>query len=142
MTDAITATPDLTEHDCTCEWCVSCCMKMPCWGTPDEIRNIINAGLGAALMVVETHHDGDIQVLCPSSSGRNDYYNYWPVRGKCVFVDDDNRCELHDRGLKPLEGRVTLHGKDHVGLHEYVRATWQTYEGYAVIAQWKAGQND
>lgn len=28
---------------------------------------------------------------------------------RCTFLTPEGRCELHDKGLKPLEGRVALH---------------------------------
>jgi hypothetical protein len=52
---------------------------------------------------------------------------------------DNDRCLLHNKGLKPSEGRKTsckesTHGEN---LHELVAMTWKCQDGKEVIALWE-----
>ena len=90
--------------ECNCEKCKSQC-HTPCLGTPEDIMKLIDAGyqdrLSPTLWAV-----GMILGLV----------NYpikmiQPIReenGWCTFYKH-GLCELHDKGLKPTEGRLSHH---------------------------------
>lgn len=89
---------------CKCEVCRNQC-RTPCLGTPDDILRLIEAGHQDKLAVT---------YWCVGMFlGRLNY----PIvmvqavttdKGWCVFYHD-GLCELHDKGLKPTEGRLSHH---------------------------------
>jgi len=61
---------------------------------------------------------------------------------KCVFLEND-RCILHDKKLKPSEGRKAIHinvkeSEEQNELHTLVGATWNTPKGREVVQLWKS----
>lgn len=89
---------------CNCEQCKAQC-HTPCLGTPEDINKLIEAGyqdrlaptLWAAGMIMGLI-DYPIKMV---QAKRED--NGW-----CTFYHD-GLCELHDKGLKPTEGRLSHH---------------------------------
>lgn len=89
---------------CKCEACRNQC-RTPCLGTPDDILRLMDAGYTDKLAVT---------YWCVGMFlGRLDY----PImmvqavttdEGWCVF-HHEGLCELHDKGLKPAEGRLSHH---------------------------------
>jgi hypothetical protein len=98
---------------CHCDSCVSMCETRPCWPTPDEARAIQAAGFGARLMrdywCADAEFPNDVDILAPAVVGYEGARAPYFPRGSCTFLKD-GRCELHPLGLKPLEGRVAIHG--------------------------------
>lgn len=102
---------ELKESSCECQKCVNMCANSrPCWGTPDDIKKIIDAGYGNRLMTdwysgESTNHE-EILLETPAIVGYEQSMapNY-PI-GRCTFLTENNKCELHDKGLKPIEGRM------------------------------------
>lgn len=90
---------------CSCESCKNQC-RTPCIGTPEDIERLIEAGytdrlaptLWAAGIVMGVT-DKVIRMVQPK---RED--NGW-----CTFRTPEWLCELHDKGLKPTEGRLSHH---------------------------------
>lgn len=92
-----------TENECSCSKCQDMC-KTPCIGTPDEMiklmysgygDRILKTGWGAGIML-GTHED-IITIVAPQLDLE---------KGYCTFFDTTTGlCELHDKGLKPTEGR-------------------------------------
>lgn len=102
---------------CTCDTCVEMCSNRPCWPTPAESKAIQDAGYSSRLMrdywVSDSHFDHDVDMLVPAIVGyEGGTAPTWPT-GQCTFLKD-GKCELHDKGLKPLEGRVM----DHLSTYE------------------------
>lgn len=88
---------------CSCERCVNMC-KTPCMPTPYEVEALIDAGYQNrialsiwAFGMLAGFIDRPIPTLMPAQ-----------VNGWCTFFHD-GKCELHDTGLKPLEGRLAHH---------------------------------
>lgn len=88
---------------CSCEKCKSQC-HTPCLGTPEDIHCLVDAGYKDRLSV--THWLVgmlfgviDKPVLMVQANIEN---------GWCTFYHD-GKCELHDKGLKPTEGRLSHH---------------------------------
>jgi hypothetical protein len=86
---------------CSCDRCKSQC-HTPCLGTPEDIGKLIDAGyrnrlaptswlVGMLMGVI----DRPIEMVQPKVE------NGW-----CTFYHD-GLCELHDKGLKPTEGRLS-----------------------------------
>jgi hypothetical protein len=64
---------------------------------------------------------------------------YWP-EGRCAFLGKDHLCKLHDKGLKPIEGRLAMCTDEAEAeggnLHEAVAVLWDSEEGRAVVKMW------
>lgn len=89
---------------CKCKLCQEQCHQ-PCLGTPQDILRLIDAGYADRLAVTEWVA-GLIMGMAPFpvpmiQARRED--NGW-----CTFFKD-GLCELHDKGLKPTEGRLSHH---------------------------------
>lgn len=135
--------PTSKPTECACPTCVSMCYHRPCWPTPADAKRIIEAGFGVHLMLdwwcADEDHAEDIELLSPAIVGHATETAPMMPRGKCVFLDGADRCELHDQGLKPTEGRLAIHGStDGAQVHQHIAESWDTDEGRAVVAAWKA----
>lgn len=103
MNEQIIKESGTVVSECACERCKSMC-KTPCIGTPDDILNLIEAGysdklsatLWATGMVLGTHKE-PVQIIAPKMNKST---------GLCAF-NVNGLCELHDKGLKPLEGKLS-----------------------------------
>lgn len=89
---------------CRCASCRNQCKRAPCLGTPQDIWALIEAGYEDKLAVTAwcvgmavgklPFPIPMVQVIHTSDG--------------CIFFQD-GLCELHDRGLKPTEGRLSHH---------------------------------
>lgn len=89
---------------CGCQKCQSQC-HTPCLGTPEDIMKLIESGYGNRLastawaagmvMGVIDHPVEMIQAIQEED-------------GFCTFFHD-GKCELHNLGLKPTEGKLSHH---------------------------------
>jgi len=89
-------------------------MTAPCLGTPADIERIIDAGYGAMLEptvwgagMVMGWMDRPLTMLAQRF---NEEYG-------CIFLEE-GKCLLHDKGLKPTEGRLSHHSH---GLDNFVK---------------------
>ena len=101
------------------------CKDRPCWGTPEEIQKIIDAGHGDKLMKDWWVAEPDILILSPAIVGYENETAPESPRGRCTFLTPDNMCEIHD--LKPLEGKAAIHSNDsrrEHDNHELAAMTW------------------
>jgi hypothetical protein len=126
------------------------CERRPCWGTLEEAKKLINSGFADRLMVdywvsIEgVSDDGNIYLVSPAIRGFEKGFAPDRPTGVCTFLGFDNKCELHDLGLKPQEGRVVDHDTKHAesyDLRKNITDTWNTVEGQAVVENWKVSQN-
>ena len=88
---------------CMCSQCKNQC-RTPCLGTPEDIERIIDAGYADRLALTQWAAGifiGVINVPVPMIQ---------PVARKeyCAFLEN-GLCILHDKGLKPTEGRLSHH---------------------------------
>lgn len=90
--------------ECKCSACKSQCMIAPCLGTPEDIEKIIDAGYGDKIF--DTAWASGIMIGVTSKIV--DMYQALQRPEGCVFFKD-GLCELHDKGLKPTEGRLSHH---------------------------------
>lgn len=126
------------EVQCACERCSRMCQG-PCCGTPQEMRKIIEAGFGGRLMFDEG--PGGPDLLKPALRGFEGEYAPWQTRSEdgCTFWKD-GLCELHDIGLKPIQGRLAHHDLSEgetveIGLE--ISDSWKGPEAENVIQLWK-----
>lgn len=143
------------ESECSCTECAGFCARRPCWATPDDARRLIDAGYGDKLMIDYWEgdryddEDEDILLLCPAAKGFEGFkapamegFAFWvkmlPL--PCVFLNA-GLCELHQKGLKPSEGRYAHH--DNVptserAVHHAIAQMWNNTEGQQLVEDWKA----
>lgn len=93
---------------CRCNLCRAQCENTPCLGTPMDIKKLINNGYAGRLEVTHNYSgmflgmiDHPVSVVSPRTPG-----------GKCAIFTKERLCELHDLGLKPLEGRLSHHSTE------------------------------
>lgn len=89
---------------CNCEKCKMQC-RTPCLGTPQDIMRLIEAGYEDRLAPADWYvgimfgvTDKPVRMVQPRQEN-----NGW-----CTFYHD-GLCELHDKGLKPTEGKLSSH---------------------------------
>src|SRR5271154_3108739 len=83
---------------CSCSACKNLCKQNPCFPTPWEAKNIIDAGYKDYLDIaffLDIRTFKQYIVVAPKFENQ-----------RCVFLDDEDLCKLHSAGLKPLEGRL------------------------------------
>lgn len=131
----------MKDTECSCVKCQDMC-KRPCWGTPQEIQKIIDAGFGDRLMLDywgHTDNGAETFIIAPAENGREKKKATFIPRSGCTFFKN-GLCELHDLKLKPIEGRVADCKDDHSHMeptvHEMVYKTWETPEGVDLVAKW------
>lgn len=92
-----------------------------CLGTPKDITNLIRAGYTNRLANT-LWRAGEKDGIPPLTmiQARKEAHG-------CTFLTKDGLCELHDKGLKPTEGRLAHHDKlDNDELHYAVARTWES----------------
>jgi hypothetical protein len=145
--------------DCTCTHCVSACKRVPGIPTPLEALRAIRAGLADDLMMVYRERDKrgwkwgrhEWPILMPVSEPpeyaraevAKHYRNEWfKAGGRCVFLNVDERCEIHDSGFKPAECRASMLCENNRDKrHENIAALWDTTVGRLVIGIWSNIRN-
>jgi Fe-S-cluster containining protein len=96
-----------------CLQCGFCCHRRPCVPTPDELPAIATfLGLTVETMLKTyfcvDEYKGVLHVK-PAGANQRDYLGeYLPAEctfneGACIFLDDDNKCVIHD--VKPASAR-------------------------------------
>lgn len=123
------------ETQCQCDICVSMCNNRPCWPTPKEAEKLIDEGYGNRLMLDYFFgKENSIDILSPASKGSEGISAPHLPQG-CTFFDGRS-CELHDKGFKPLEGRVDSCKNDDNSVHEDIVEMWDSDEGRIVVERW------
>ena len=125
------------QNTCSCETCVEMCERRPCWPTPEESKKIQDAGFARRMMRdYWVGHSEDIDIISPAIVGHDNGNAPFFPNGRCVFLTEEGLCELHDLGLKPLEGRVASCYDITSDAHKDIAMTWDTKEGRSVVASW------
>lgn len=154
----------MSRQSCQCKECVLACMTRPCWGTPDDAKKLMAAGFADRLMldVWPTPDYREVELLCPAVVGYEGKDAPDPTErigivslaavsllsgtmlenpyGRCTFLTEDNKCELHEAGLKPLEGRRAWckeRRKPAYARHQRCGQSWDSWRARRVIARWK-----
>lgn len=134
----------------------------PCWPTPEEANKLIQKGYANKLMLdywnyYEDDWGGNIEILCPANPGYEgedapsteafsvfDMLSPTDLTSGCIMQNEKTGlCELHDKKLKPIEGRLNHHsevigGDDIINqTHEAVAMLWKSKEGLNIINKWK-----
>lgn len=125
---------------CACDKCASMCAHSTCLPTPDEARALIRAGHAGKLAVYRFNGPDDAHAyIAPAIVGRESEVLPRTNLGPCVFFAG-GLCELHDAGLKPLEGRLAHHTRDWKAVRIEVMKTWRGKRFASVCAQLERAQ--
>lgn len=132
---------EFIESNCSCEKCVRMCHRKPCWPIPLEAKNLIDAGFANKLALDwwwSMKDDKDIALLSPAFTPEftEDPFKIPFGKGTCVFLNID-KCDLHNLGLKPFEGRIASCKEKHETLHKFVARTWDNDDARSLIEEWK-----
>lgn len=95
---------------CKCQTCKKQCTTAPCLGTPEDIEKLIDSGYGSRIN--ETGWASGI--MMGITDKMITMYQAEMTPTGCTFFKD-GLCELHGRGLKPTEGKLSHHGVKTVG---------------------------
>ena len=114
------------ESACSCNTCKAMCRSSPCFPTPQEAITLIEKGYQDKMQ---------LSIYIDPVTTRP----YAAITGAftdegCAFQSKTTGlCELHEPGLKPLEGRLANHRYADAGLRLHVARSWHTEQGLAVI---------
>ncbi len=104
---------DFTPCSKECNGCsegINMCMHEPCVLTPSEARALIDAGFQDKLTIDWVDNAAGAPVyyylLCGAVGWVKQMRTDDTQKTRCTFLGADNRCELHELGLKPTEGKV------------------------------------
>jgi hypothetical protein len=121
------------------------CRTHPCAPTVEEAKALIKAGYAKRLMLKIWRSRDDphfvIVGICPAIIGYECGID--PLKshiGDCTFFKNE-RCELHDKGLKPSEGKFATHAttpEEEEANDKEIIKTWYTNEGEALIHKWES----
>lgn len=93
------------QSNCSCKTCVDMCHRAPCLGTPQDIINLVNNGYIGYLAHTEWAALNEI-LDADMPSIHMIQIAFDEEKGKCSLLSDDNKCLLHESGLKPTEGKL------------------------------------
>lgn len=122
------------EHECACTQCVKMCKHSPCFPTPKDVVDLIEAGLKDKLQYtvwldIET---GKWYDLIAPKGFKAFEDNEFAIQ--CVFLNSNDKCDLHNAQLKPTEGKLMLHDMDNsVQIRREVLKSWDTEEGFLML---------
>lgn len=120
------------ETGCKCQSCKAQCHH-PCLGTPEDMFKILGNGYADRVMLI--HWAGAINLGVYDK----DVPMYTPLYDKekksCTFFTD-GLCELHEKGLKPTEGRLSHHSTSGENFNPKKSVGW------AVAKEWLSVSND
>lgn len=102
------------------------CHQSPCFPTPAEARRLIEEGLSDNLMMTYWVAPDNVPYALLAPVFVDDYH--------CIFHDlTTGLCQLHQQGLKPIEGRLAHHTYGDNDLRQAVCETWNSLFGLRVI---------
>lgn len=126
------------ETACDCNVCSAMC-HAPCTGTPEEMKKIIDAGYGDRLCLDDWEDEAvDLHPALKGWEGEKAPYSVYSSQG-CTFWKD-GKCELHDKGLKPLGGRFAHHDlpqEEWRKIEPYLEKAWSNKAAKELIEQWR-----
>jgi hypothetical protein len=125
-------------------------------GTVDDMERLLDAGYAHSLMLdfwsggsgyTDNPFDHDVLFLAPALVGKGGQQAPFAKSGTCSLLVDD-KCTLHDKGLKPIQGKLACCKIERVYLDSAgeqrdlderlpILHTWNTQRGQDVIARWK-----
>lgn len=170
---------EIDKPVCNCQRGVAMCKHTPCMGTVEDMEALMNAGYSKNLMLDSWAGSGtvessigkvmgkdpnpnakerktnpfteDVIYLVPAIVGMEGTAAPFNKTGTCNLLVDD-KCSVHDKGLKPIQGKFACCSLDRVFVNEHGRQediderkailmTWNTQKGRDLIERWKQEVN-
>jgi len=82
-------------------------------------------------------HREDVEFLSGGTDADKNYRAPFLPIGTCKLLTKDDKCMLHDAGLKPEQGRESCCKDDKAKKNLHYANLWATSKGYAVIEKFK-----
>lgn len=129
---------NILPSECSCDKCSRMCHST-CCGAIEDIKKLMDAGFANRLSF--DNWPNNIKMVGPALKGYEGKESPWStatIEG-CTFWKD-GLCELHDTGLKPIQGKLSLHGMsddENNEIAKMITDSWNTEEANAVIEEWK-----
>lgn len=126
---------------CMCRDCVAACSVRPGWPTPEEVERLMDQGHANRLML--DHWSGgedgkEHYLLVPAVDEHGGGLAPFNPIGRCTFLTDAERCEIHESGAKPLGCRATMACRRPPRRRAAsIVALWDGEAGAAAIARWR-----
>lgn len=125
---------------CTCEKCRRMCAASVCVPTPDEARTLIRRGYASRMSLYQPNGNSPVNAfVAPSPTDPKARVLPNTNQGACTFFKEE-KCQLHDIGLKPLEGRLAHHDRDWREIRVHVVSHWKGRQYESVGRQLEAAQ--
>lgn len=124
-------------NKCKCWKCVRSCRHRPCWGTIQDMKNLIDLNLANRLML-EWWDDGDdrpVFLLVPALIGYGGRVAPHNPIGTCNFLNEKDLCDIHKN--KPILGKIINHEIEDNGMHNVIAESWRCEDGSKLIKQWR-----
>jgi hypothetical protein len=110
------------------------CEDSTCMPTPDEARALIRAGYGARLATYQVQPDPErFAWVGPAPAGSEGARGLPDSKRGCTF-HVGGRCELHNLGLKPWEGRMAHHSRAWQPIRLAAMRSWRGKQFVSVLA--------
>ena len=124
----------MTPLQCDCPKCAAMCANSTCLPTPEEARALIRAGYGSRLATYRFQPDPERWAFVgPAPKGQEGARDLPHTMAGCTFFDGKH-CELHDLGLKPLEGRLAHHTRPWQPIRLHMATHWKGKQFQSVLA--------
>lgn len=114
--------------------------RAPCCGTPADIKKLIEHGYADCLMLDDW--PGSPYMLKPALKGHEAKWAPFEILNSegCTFWID-GKCELHNLGLKPIQGKLAHHSltnKENEEICDMLDEAWEdSDEVRTLINEWK-----
>jgi len=144
----------MTEASCSCDKCKAICLN-PGWFSPSDALAAMEAGLSSKMMLDYYIDSPMVYILAPASEGcagtrapNTDELSLGvgifarllglENKGRCVFLNEDELCNLHDTAYKPAQCRAnfgcTKTEKDLS--NDDMAAMWRAPEAQELCRRW------
>lgn len=138
----------IKETECTCHDCKMMCKQQVCFPTPDDVIKLVEAGYGEKLhLSVVAHYRSQLEAVIAIGKFGSDFskINLVPViiqqrkkeNGSCIFLDENELCQLHNLGLKPTEGKLAIHNDFNSNLRYEIEELWLQPENKHVLTNFE-----
>jgi hypothetical protein len=116
---------------CKCKLCKEQCTRSVCLGTPQDIEKLIDAGYGDKIKITTWAAGIRIGVTTQVIT----MFQAQMTESGCIFLKD-GLCTLHDKGLKPTEGKLSHHSITEENYTPKKGVTWN------VAKEWLDKENE
>lgn len=145
MSESYSKKLNLYPQSCDCQYCQRMC-RSPCNGSVEDMEKLIDAGYAKRLMFDDLpSQEMNGAIIKPALKGYEGKQSPWETSSErgCTFWKK-GKCELHDSGLKPWQGKIAIHDNTTNYYGEFAKLLDEDYaseRGKALIECWKKEVN-